>query len=210
MSIVFDARRSAEQSKRGRKGPESAQSPESGAHSTDPHDVPQDCEKSHLKENQAQIFRGPARIACSDASWARDTDCNPAAQAPLVRSLLRTPRAGPLFAKHRSNAAKDSLEPATLLVPSNPVYPIIAKEQLISGNVEVHFRVSPEGRIYDIKPVRGAPVLATAAIEAVQAWSYEPARLNGLPVDSQVRTSFDFSLDSDSSACSVVQRTSQK
>lgn len=213
LSIVFDARRSAEQSKRGREGtPEAAPSSGSGAYSPGRHDIPQDNKESCLKGNRERKFRGPVRVACSDGSWASDISSNPieAAQAPLVRSLLRTPRTKPLSSEHPSNAAADSLEPATLLLRRNPVYPPIAKEHLISGNVEVHFRISSEGTIYDLRPVKGSPVLAAAAIKALQGWRYEPARLKGVPVDSQASTSFDFCLDSDSNACSVVQRTSEK
>jgi len=199
LSIVFDARRSAEQAKRGRQGrPEAA-------------DTPRDNKESCLKEDRGRKSSDSVRVASSDGSWARDIGSNPveAAQVPLVRSLLRTPRTRPLSTERRSNAA-DSLEPATLLVRRNPVYPLIAKEHLISGNVEVHFRISSEGTIYDLKPIKGSPVLAAAAIKALEGWRYEPARLNGVPVDSQASTSFDFGLDSDSNACAVVQRTSEK
>lgn len=208
MSIVFDARRSAEKSKRGREARiETARSLRPGAHSADSHSIAQDCDESCVKENPGNSRS--ARIASSHGSWARDIGFNSveAAQAPLVRSLLQTPRTRPLGAKHGSN---DGLEPATLLVRRNPIYPLIAKEHLISGSVEVHFCISSEGTTYDVKPVKGSPVLAAATIKAVQAWRYEPARLNGVPVDSQASTSFDFSLNSDSSACSVVQRAGQK
>ena len=30
--------------------------------------------------------------------------------------------------------------------------------------------------------------------EAMEAWRYEPARLNGMPIDSQSSTNFDFRL----------------
>ena len=49
----------------------------------------------------------------------------------------------------------------------------------------MHFRISSEGNVYDVKSVKGSPILARAAIEAVEAWCYEPARLNGTPIDSQ-------------------------
>lgn len=68
-------------------------------------------------------------------------------------------------------------------------------QQLISGRVEVHFRISPEGKVYDVKSVKGSPILARAAVEAVATWHYEPARLNGAPIDSLGSTNFDFKLD---------------
>jgi TonB family protein len=86
----------------------------------------------------------------------------------------------------------DKLEPATLIVRTDPVYPAIARQSHISGSVEVQFRVSPEGRVYDVKSLKGWPILAKAAIDAVATWRYEPARRNGRPVESQVTTNFDF------------------
>jgi TonB family protein len=120
------------------------------------------------------------------------------------------PRLSSLSAKHLSKIAEDRIEPATLIVGRNPVYPKIAKEHLISGNVEVRFRISPEGKTYDVESVKGAPILAAAAIDAAKAWRYRPARLNGVAIDSQASTNFDFRVDLDSSGCSVVQTTSQK
>ena len=42
--------------------------------------------------------------------------------------------------------------------------------------------------MYDVRSVKGSPILARAAIEAVIAWRYEPARLHGAPIDSQAST----------------------
>jgi TonB family protein len=114
-----------------------------------------------------------------------------------VRSLLRVPRAEPRSAALGSASLTlegGNIEPATLILPKDPLYPAIAKQSLISGSVEVQFRISPEGKVYDVRSVKGLPVLARAAIEAVEARSYEPARLDGTPIDSQATTNFDFRL----------------
>jgi protein TonB len=87
-----------------------------------------------------------------------------------------------------------SIASALLILPKDPIYPSIAKEQLISGCVEVQFRISREGKVYDVKSLAGLPILVRAAIEAMEAWRYEPARLNGMPIDSQSSTNFDFRL----------------
>jgi TonB family protein len=144
---------------------------------------------------------GAERIARSDAAWATSTGITKGAvaqQAPIVRSLLRAPRSESLSAAPpASNLAQQGgkIEPATLILRRNPAYPASAKESLISGSVEVRFRISPEGKVYDVKSVKGAPILARAAIEAVEAWCYEPARLNGAPIDTQASTNFDFNLN---------------
>jgi TonB family protein len=114
-----------------------------------------------------------------------------------MRSLLRAPRLEPvLTASSSPNFMQQSArcEPAKLILPKDSIYPAIAKESLLSGSVEVHFRISRDGNVYDVKAVRGSPILARAAVDAVQAWCYEPARLNGDPIDSQASTHFDFKL----------------
>jgi TonB family protein len=212
VSIVFDARRSAEQSKRGREATSGApQSPDSERRSPEPHDRARSNDDPSLQDQPARPVRANARIACSDGSWASDiSTTSDAAQAPLVRTLLRMPRLSSFSAKPLSKIAEDRIEPATLIVGRNPVYPRIAKEHLISGNVEVRFRINPEGKTYDVESVKGAPILAADAIDAVKAWRYRPARLNGVPIDSQASTNFDFRVDPDSSGCSVAQTTNQK
>ena len=89
----------------------------------------------------------------------------------------------------------NGIEPATLIARTDPVYPAIARQSHISGSVEVQFRISPEGRVYDVKSLKGWPILAKAAIDAVATWRYKPARRNGRPVESQVRTNFDFQMN---------------
>src|SRR5262249_47576290 len=131
------------------------------------------------------------------ASAAQETDLN-SAWVPamgIVRSLLRSSRTpAPATAIGSTNVVhqRTKLEAATLTSRKDPVYPASAKENLISGSVEVHFRISPQGKVYDAKSVKGAPILAQAAIEAVREWRYEPARLNGIAIDSHASTNFTF------------------
>jgi protein TonB len=40
-----------------------------------------------------------------------------------------------------------------------------------------------DGRIHELKVVRGHPLLVKAAIEAVRQWVYEPTLLNGQAVE---------------------------
>lgn len=122
-----------------------------------------------------------------------------AERAPVVRSLLRTPHSGPVaMASQATNLVRSGgalIEPATLLVRKNPVYPAAAKERAISGTVEVRFRINPEGKVYDVRPINGSPILVEAAMEAVRSWCYAPARLNGAAIDSQASTNIDFNLE---------------
>ena len=200
MSIVFDARKHADQSKRGRETTaQTRQSPDFEKDSSDPQGTSASNKVPRVQSSQGQELRSTARIARPTGSWTaqegvKTSDAQP---EPIVRSLLRTPRPASLPAGPQASnrAHRSSIEPATLILRTDPVFPPTAKEGPISESVELQFRISPEGKVYDVRPVKGSPILAEAAIAAVQAWCYEPARLNGAPIDSQASTNFDFNLD---------------
>ncbi len=72
-------------------------------------------------------------------------------------------------------------EPRKLKSPP-PVYPQIARQARVQGAVVLECTISPQGRVTDVKVVRGIPLLDAAAIEAVKQWVYTPTLLNGVPV----------------------------
>jgi TonB family protein len=128
--------------------------------------------------------RGPSAPAPSP----RGAVANSSAKRSSIRDSSVT--GGADFAEENNG-----IEPATLIARTDPVYPAIARQSHISGSVEVQFRISPEGRVYDVKSLKGWPILAKAAIDAVATWRYKPARRNGRPVESQARTNFDFQMN---------------
>jgi hypothetical protein len=73
VSIVYDARRFAEQSKRGREATSRApQSPASERRSPELHDSARINDEAELQGGPARQVRVTPRIACSDGSWASD------------------------------------------------------------------------------------------------------------------------------------------
>lgn len=64
-----------------------------------------------------------------------------------------------------------------------PVYPAIAKQIRLSGTVELFGVIATDGRVKELRVVSGHPILAKAAIDAVQQWTYRPTLLNGKPVE---------------------------
>ncbi len=144
-----------------------------------------------------QISTNAHRSARANGLWAAPAGGG-AQSSPVVRSLLRLPRANlnrGIPAALPFSPAAGNVEPATAISRSEPIYPASAKERLISGTVELHYRISPEGKVYDVTTLKGSPILAQAAMDAVQSWRYNPARLNGVPVESEASTNFDFRLN---------------
>jgi TonB family protein len=62
-----------------------------------------------------------------------------------------------------------------------PVYPEVARQAGVEGDVVLRVYVSSSGRVTDLRVLDGAPILARAAVEAVQQWQYQAPRMNGRP-----------------------------
>ncbi len=64
-----------------------------------------------------------------------------------------------------------------------PEYPPLAKSARISGVVHLIGIIGRDGTIRNLQLVSGHPLLARAALEAVQQWVYQPTLLSGEPVE---------------------------
>lgn len=64
-----------------------------------------------------------------------------------------------------------------------PEYPPMAKAARISGVVHLIGTIGKDGAMRNLQLVSGHPMLARAALEAVQQWIYKPTLLNGNPVE---------------------------
>jgi protein TonB len=74
----------------------------------------------------------------------------------------------------------------------NPVYPAIARQARVQGVVVLECTINRQGRVADIKILRGIPLLDAAAIEAVRQWVYEPTLINGKPVPVIMTVTLNF------------------
>jgi protein TonB len=81
---------------------------------------------------------------------------------------------------------------AKLLQQVPPVYPQEAVSQDISGSVYLEATIGKQGDIRKLKVLSGDPLLAEAAVDAVQKWRYRPTLLNGNAVEviSQIEVIF--------------------
>jgi TonB family protein len=58
-----------------------------------------------------------------------------------------------------------------------PMYPELARRMNLTGTVKVAVVVAANGTVKDAKVLGGHPVLATAALDAVRKWRFEPASI---------------------------------
>lgn len=74
----------------------------------------------------------------------------------------------------------------------NPEYPSDARLGRIQGAVELRVIVGEEGRVHALHIIKGHPMLAAAAYNAVRQWEFKPYVENGktLPVDTNMTVTF--------------------
>jgi protein TonB len=75
------------------------------------------------------------------------------------------------------------IQEARLLRMIRPEYPPVAKMARIVGTVRLRAIIDAKGKIAQLKIVDGHPLLAAAALAAVEKWRYNPTFLNGEPVE---------------------------
>ncbi len=75
-----------------------------------------------------------------------------------------------------------NVQASKLLTRVEPVYPELARAARISGTVVLQVTVDVQGKVSDVRVMRGHPLLQRAAVDAVKQWRYAPTLLNGKPV----------------------------
>jgi TonB family protein len=83
---------------------------------------------------------------------------------------------------------------AKLISAVSPVYPMLAKNQHVSGNVLVDALIDATGRVTTMKIVSGPTLLHQAAMDALKQWKYRPALLDGKPVPMHLTVTIQFRL----------------
>lgn len=73
-----------------------------------------------------------------------------------------------------------------------PAYPEFAREAQIQGKVILHVLVGKDGRVKNVKVIRGVTGLNDSAVEAIKRWVFKPALSNNKPVAVWVEVPIDF------------------
>jgi TonB family protein len=121
-------------------------------------------------------FLAMATLTDAQVSTVQD-NAAPAQNQIAVRSVPWTP-AYVLADKFRVGAGEQA---ARLVYKTEPIYPENAKAAGISGETIFEVTADGEGNVIDIWSVKGNPLLANAAADAIQQWRYSPILLNGSP-----------------------------
>jgi TonB family protein len=89
-----------------------------------------------------------------------------------------------------------SVTPAKLVHQIHPEYPESAKSRGLQGDVVLRAVIFLDGSVGSLTPAGSPdPELAEAAMKAVRQWRYEPALLNGQPVETATTITVNFQLE---------------
>src|SRR6185295_12826680 len=95
---------------------------------------------------------------------------------------VRPPHASPSEEAPEGVRVGSGVQEPKKLKHVSPSYPDAAKRARVEGVVILECAIGPDGRITKVTVLRGAPLLAEAAVDAVEQWVYAPTLLNGVPV----------------------------
>lgn len=114
------------------------------------------------------------------------------ASDPIHQLVSSLPGAAPVLP--REPRVSSGVPEPTLLHRVDPIYPVLARQTGVEGEVVLQAIVNAKGEVTNVRVSSGNTLLAAAAMRAVQKWRYLPARLNGKPVDVPIRITLKFQL----------------
>jgi len=130
-----------------------------------------------------------ANVGESDAFSGDESDSNAGALGAGLAANASQP-ASPAAALPVGGDVKQ----ARLISSVSPSYPVLAKNQHISGDVRVDALIDANGRVTTMKVVSGPTLLHQAAMDALRQWKYQPATLNGNAVPMHLTVTIQFRL----------------
>lgn len=145
------------------------------------------------REETVALSTAPSRISGSKDNAVPTADIAPAVTLGSVpASGNLSTLANPVSSSTPSMLAQSELEPVSVIKRVSPVYPMVAKQRMLSGSVVVEGVVDTTGKITNLKLVSGPPLFRDAAFDALKQWQFKPAKLNGQPIEQPTKVRLDF------------------
>ena len=93
-----------------------------------------------------------------------------------------------------SGQPSEALTPARLVSSTQPVYPLLAKQAHIEGDVVIEAQLDASGNVTGAKVISGPQMLREAALSALTKWKFQPALLRNQPTPSTTNVTLRFRL----------------
>lgn len=81
-----------------------------------------------------------------------------------------------------------------LLVSSAPIYPAMARQARVEGQVTIDAVIDTTGKLTNMTVISGPPLLQQAAIDSLRTWKYRPGYLDEKPVSTKTSITVNFRL----------------
>ena len=143
----------------------------------------------------------PLRVKLGSKKPAQAEESEPSLPSSLTVASADDNNLQGLISSASSNPAKPSLatirisqgvSQGLLIKRVQPTYPPAALKVHAEGAVQIEATINKEGIVIDPKVLRGDPILAHAALDAVRQWRYKPYYLDGEPVEIQTQITVNF------------------
>jgi TonB family protein len=128
------------------------------------------------------------------------------AEAPTISAGSADPNAGAMEVGLAPGSGKQPAAPeaplpvggdvkaAKLISSVSPTYPLLAKNQHISGDVLIDALIDANGHVTTMKVISGPTLLHQSAMAALRLWKYQPATLDGKSVPMHLTVTLQFRL----------------
>ena len=136
---------------------------------------------------------GPAPVAALTPVVAASATTT--SDAPVTHEAASS---GPPSSTPPVSEARDPYSVAAVILERvyspDPVFPEIAREDDLTGFVDLEFMVRADGTVSDVNVLKAQPrgVFEKAAVDAVSKWRYRPIERNGTAVDQHARLRLNF------------------
>jgi TonB family protein len=111
------------------------------------------------------------------------------------KTIVVSPRSG-IVARFPAplRVGQDIQTPPRKIFEVKPIYPEDAKAAKVQGVVLLDVTIGTDGTVKGLRLTKSVPLLDQAAMDAVNQWQFEPALLNGVPVEVEVTITINFTL----------------
>jgi TonB family protein len=118
-----------------------------------------------------------------------DDDQGAASRRPTEAELLEPAR----------NRSLEPVDPTRIIPPVRilkvrPVYPEMARKAGVQGDVTLEALINTYGDVQDVRVKKGNPMLDEAAVLSVLKWKFDPAKVDGKPIDIWFTINVTFTL----------------
>ena len=87
------------------------------------------------------------------------------------------------------------VKPPRLLKSAPPVYPPVARQRKMEGEVTIEATIDASGKVTTMRVVSGPAFFHQVALDAMRNWKYQPATLNDQPVSADVLVVLKFRIN---------------